>query len=40
MISQVPATNGSLSRPTRSSSKTHVPFHLYGLMTKMEFFMT
>src|SRR5207248_2372069 len=37
MLSGRPLTNGSLSRPTRGSSKTHRPFHLYGWMTSREF---
>ena len=38
-IVSAPPTNGSLTSPTAGSSKTHMPSHLYGLMTKIEFFM-
>src|SRR5262249_30305260 len=39
IIVSAPPTNGSRTRPTLGSSKTHMPSHLYGLMTKRLFFM-
>src|ERR1051325_7838960 len=38
MIVSAPPTNGSRTSPKAGSSKTHMPSHLYGLMTKIDFF--
>lgn len=40
MISGIPLTNGSRSRPTRGSSKTQSPFQRYGWITNSAFAIT